>query len=117
MRFDPSRLGIRHQLLGLFGLCLVTGGLVLALDEVGEYYTQRSMSAMKDDVLAGMRSIRRLSDAYSQDVVDSTFRTRNYLIGWDEGLETVERARATAAAEWDALQAMSLQGEDHALLQ
>ena len=117
MRFDPSRLGIRHQLLGLFGLFLVTGGLVLALDEVGEYYTQRSMSAMKDDVLAGMRSIRRLSDAYSQDVVDSTFRTRNYLIGWDEGLETVERARATAAAEWDALQAMSLQGEDHALLQ
>ena len=117
MAFDLTRLGIRHQLLGLFGLCLVTGGLVLTLDEVGEYYTQRSMSAMKDDVLAGMRSIRRLSDAYSQDVVDTTFRTRNYLIGWDEGLATVERARATAAAEWDALQAMSLQGEDHALLQ
>ena len=76
MRFDPSRLGIRHQLLGLFGLCLVTGGLVLALDEVGEYYTQRSMSAMKDDVLAGMRSIRRLSDAYSQDVVDRIRQTK-----------------------------------------
>ena len=47
MRFDPSRFGLRHQLLGLFGLFLVTGALVLALDEVGQHYTQRSMSAMR----------------------------------------------------------------------
>ena len=99
MRFDPSRFGLRHQLLGLFGLFLVTGALVLALDEVGQHYTQRSMSAMKDDVLAGMGRIRRLSDAYAQDVVDTTFRTRNHLLDWDEGAAVVAKARASAAQE------------------
>ena len=29
MRLAPSRIGIRHQLLGLFGLFLATGALVL----------------------------------------------------------------------------------------
>ena len=117
MRFDPSRFGLRHQLLGLFGLFLVTGALVLALDEVGQHYTQRSMSAMKDDVLAGMGRIRRLSDAYAQDVVDTTFRARNYLIDWKQGQAVVAEARASAAREWHALQAMPLEGEDKALLE
>ncbi|MEF9978994.1 MAG: ATP-binding protein [Stenotrophomonas sp.] len=117
MRFDPSRFGLRHQLLGLFGLFLVTGALVLALDEVGQHYTQRSLAAMKDDVLAGMGRIRRLSDAYAQDVVDTTFRTRNHLLGWDEGLAVVSKARASAAQEWHALQALPLEGEDRALLE
>ena len=72
-RFDLSRFGIRHQLWGLFGLFLLAGGLVLVLDEVGQYHSQRTMLAMKDDVLDGMRRIRRLSDAYSLDVVDTTF--------------------------------------------
>ena len=39
MRFDPSRFGIRHQLWGLFGLFLLTGALVLVLDEVAQYST------------------------------------------------------------------------------
>ena len=116
MRFDPSKFGIRHQLWGLFGLFLLTGMLVLVLDEVGQYYTQRSMLAMKDDVLAGMRRIRRLSDAYSQDVVNTTFRTRNYLVDWDDALATVDRARATIDSEWRALQASDFSGDDRALL-
>ena len=117
MRFDPSRFGIRHQLLGLFGLFLVTGALVLAIDEIGQHTTQRSMVAMKDDVLAGMGRIRRLGDAYAQDVVDTTFRTRNHLLGWDEGAAVVAKARARAAQEWHALQALPLEGEDKALLE
>ena len=117
MRFDPSRFGLRHQLLGLFGLFLVTGALVLVLDEVGQHYSQRSMAAMKDDVLAGMGRIRRLNDVYAQDVIDTTFRTRNYLDSWDRGLAVVSEARASAAREWHALQAMPLEGEDKALLE
>ena len=117
MRFDPSRFGLRHQLLGLFGLFLVTGALVLTLDEIGQHTTQRSMAAMKDDVLAGMGRMRRLGDAYAQDVVDTTFRTRNHLIGWEQGQAVVAAARATTAQEWHALQALPLEGEDKALLE
>ena len=112
MRFDLSKTGIRHQLWGLFGLFLLTGVLVLVLDEIGQYSTQRSMMAMKDDVLAGMRRIRRLSDAYSQDVIDTTFKARNALVGWNEAVATVDRAQATIKTEWTALQASEFAGDD-----
>ena len=116
MRFDPSRFGIRHQLWGLFGLFLLTGALVLVLDEVAQYSTQRSMLAMKDEVLTGMRRIRRLSDAYSLDVVDTTFKARNALVEWDEAVATVDAAQATIDEEWKALQGSEFAGEDRALL-
>ncbi|MEO6226350.1 MAG: ATP-binding protein [Thermomonas sp.] len=116
MRLDLSKLGIRHQLLGLFGVFLLTGALVLVLDEIGQFYARQSLVGMRDDVLSGMRRIRRLSDAYSQDVVNTTFRTRNYLISWNEGLATVDRAQATTEAEWAALQQTELGTEDRALL-
>ena len=116
MRLDLSRLGIRHQLLGLFGLFLLTGALVVAVDEIGQHYAQRSMEAMKGDVLVGMRRIRRLSNAYGMDVVDTTFRTRNYLIGWEEAERRIEVAQATMAEEWKALRAMPLDEESRALL-
>ena len=117
MRFDPSKFGIRQQLWGLFGLFLITGALVLTLDEVGQYYAERSMVAMRDDALAGMRRIRRLSDAYSLDVVDTTFKARNSLVTWDEALATVERAQAVTETEWKALQATGFAGADRALLE
>ena len=116
MRFDPSRFGIRHQLWGLFGLFLLIGALVLVLDEVAQYSTQRSMLAMKDEVLTGMRRIRRLSDAYSLDVVDTTFKARNALVEWDEAVATVDAAQATIDEEWKALQGSEFAGEDRALL-
>jgi PAS domain S-box-containing protein len=116
MRFDPSKFGIRHQLWGLFGLFLLTGVLVLVLDAVGQFQTQRSMAAMKDEVLAGMGRIRRLSDAYSLDVVDTTFKARNALVDWDDALATVDRAQATTDREWKALEASEFSGDDRALL-
>ena len=116
MRLDLSKFGIRQQLLGLFGLFLLTGVLVLVLDEIGQYYARKSLIAMKDDVLDGMRRIRRLSDAYSQDVVNTTFRARNELISWDDGLAIVDRVQATTQAEWNALQHAPLQPEDRDLL-
>src|SRR5690606_36962578 len=98
-----------HQLLGLFGLFLVTGALVLVIDGVSQFASQRAMAAMKDDVLAGMGHIRRLSDAYLNGVVDTSFRTRNYLVDWDEALARVDAAGAASEREWDALQAMKLE--------
>ena len=116
-RFDTARLSIRHQLWGLFGLFLLTGALVLVLDEVSQYYTQRTMLAMKDDVLDGMRRIRRLSDAYSLDLVDTTFKARNALVEWEQAVAVVDRAQATIEAEWTALQGTEFVGDDRALLE
>ncbi len=115
MRFDPSKSSIRHQLWGLFGLFLLTGLVVLVLDEVSQHRTQQSMMAMRDDVQAGIRRMRRLSEAYRQGVVDNTFRTRNYLVDWDEALATLDRAQANIDIEWKAVQAHR-DGDDRALL-
>jgi PAS domain S-box-containing protein len=117
VRLDLSRLGIRHQLLGLFGLFLLTGALVVTVDEVGQHYAQRSMEAMRDDVLVGMRRIRRLADAYGTEMVGVTFRTRNYLIDWDQAGQRIGQAQATMDREWRALQAMPLDDESRALLE
>ena len=117
MRLDLSRFGLRQQLLGLFGLFLATGALVLVLDEVGQHFAQQSLVRMRDDVLAGMRGIRRLSDAYGRDVVDTTFRVRNYLIDFDEGVARLDRARLAADVEWRALEKDRFGFDDRALLE
>ena len=70
MRPDLSRLGMRQQLLGLFGLFLLTGLLVLVLDEVDQYRSRQLMVAMRDDMETGIHRFRRLSEAYRRGVVD-----------------------------------------------
>mgnify|MGYP003582220122 FL=1 len=116
MLLDPSKAGIRHQLLGLFGLFLITGALVLLLDQSGQYFMQRSMTAMQDDVLTGMHRIRKLSNAYEQGLIDTTFRTRNYLINWQQAESAINQAKANSETQWQALQAMPLDSEAAALL-
>lgn len=115
MRLDPSRLGIRHQLLGLFGQFLIALLVVVSLDQMGQYMAKQTMQAMRDDVLTGMRRLRRLSDAYGMDVVDTTFRARNHLIDWERADVTLSQAMATMALEWAALEAMPLDAEGQAL--
>ncbi|WP_449446880.1 ATP-binding protein [Thermomonas brevis] len=117
MRLDLSRLGMRQQLLGLFGLFLLTGLLVLVLDEVDQYRSRQLMVAMRDDMETGIHRFRRLSEAYRRGVVDNTFRTRNYLVGWDEALATLERAQAETEAEWTSVRVDQYDGEDRALLE
>lgn len=113
---DPSRHGLRQQLLGLFGLFLITGALVLVLDQLGQYFMQRSMAAMQDDVLTGMHRIRQISNAYERNLIDTTFRTRNHLIDWPQAEREIDQAKAEADAQWNALQAMPLDAEAAALL-
>ncbi|MFN7183061.1 MAG: ATP-binding protein [Thermomonas haemolytica] len=116
MRFDALRYSIRRQLLGLFGLFLVTGAVVLGIDQFQQHLAEHALESMRDDVLAGMRRIRRLSNIYEMDLVDTTFRTRNYLIDWQQAAATLARAQTEAAVEWRALQAMPLDEESRALL-
>ena len=103
--------GIRLQLLGLFGLLLLTGAAVLALDEYERQQNQAALLALKDESLAGLRRIKAVSDAYGMDIVDTTFRVRNHLISWEEGLQVVDHARLRIRDHWQALEAMPLTEE------
>jgi PAS domain S-box-containing protein len=97
------KLGIRHQLWALFGLFLLTGATVLVLDEVSQYQARQSLLALRGQSLLGLREIKSVSDAYGLDVVDTTFRTRNYLIAWEEGEAVIDAARVRIDKSWASL--------------
>jgi two-component system sensor histidine kinase EvgS len=96
--------GIRLQLLGLFGLLLLTGAGVLTLDELERRQNQQALQQLKDESLAGLRRIKAVSDAYGLDIVDTTFRVRNDLISWEEGVQVVDNARLRIREHWAALE-------------
>ncbi|HEY1141493.1 MAG TPA: ATP-binding protein [Lysobacter sp.] len=97
------KLGIRHQLWILFGLFLLTGATVLVVDEIAQYQARQSLLALRGQSLLALREIKSVSDAYGLDVVDTTFRTRNYLITWQEGEAAADAARQRIDNSWAAL--------------
>lgn len=101
------RFTIRLQLLGLFGLMLLTGGLVLALDELERQRNQQAMAELKDVSLAGLGAIKSVSDAYGLDITDTTFRVRNGLLSWDAGVAMIDAARQRIDEDWATLAVLS----------
>ena len=97
------KLGIRHQLWFLFSLFLLTGGTVLVLDEIAQYRARQSLLALRGQSLLGLRELKSVSDAYGIDIVGTTFRTRNYLITWEEGVAAVDTASARIDRSWQSL--------------
>ncbi|QNP39421.1 response regulator [Lysobacter solisilvae (ex Woo and Kim 2020)] len=104
MRALLARYGLRQQLWALFGLFLLAGATVLVLDEVAQYRARQSLLALRGESLLARREIKTVSDAYGLDVIGTTFRTRNYLITWEEGVAAVDAARARIDASWASLQ-------------
>ncbi|MDR7100162.1 signal transduction histidine kinase/CheY-like chemotaxis protein/HPt (histidine-containing phosphotransfer) domain-containing protein [Lysobacter niabensis] len=95
--------GIRQQLWILFGLFLLTGATVLVVDEVAQYQARQSLLALRGQSLLGLREIKAVSDAYGLEVVDTTFRTRNHLITWEEGEARIDAARVRIDRSWESL--------------
>jgi two-component system, NarL family, sensor histidine kinase EvgS len=94
---------IRKQLLGLFSLMVLAFAGLLLLDEWERQKNTAALEYLKDDSLNSLRRIKAVSDAYSLDIVDTTFRVRNYLISWEEGVEVVDTANLRIREHWNAL--------------
>lgn len=108
-----DRISVRHQLWGLFGLFLLTGASVLAIDEFEQYRARKTLHALKDDGLIGLRLLKTVSDAYGLDVVDTAFRVRNGLVDWNEGLRRVDDARRRIDRGWRRLQHLPHTATEH----
>ena len=115
MRGLDLKLSIRLQLVALFGLLLLTGAGVLALDEWSEYRTRRALEELNSESLAGLRRIKAVSDAYSMEIVDTAFKVRNHLMGWEQGRGIVENAQTRIRAHWAELQRMPRPPEQQTL--
>ena len=110
-----QRFSIRSQLLALFGLLLATGFVVLTMDEIAlraEIYT---FHELRNESLSGLRLAKSISDTYRLDIVDTTFRVRNNLMGWDQGVSVVNTAQSDINHDWHALLDTNLSPEERQL--
>ena len=101
-----ARHGFRRQLLALFGLLLLAGALVLVIDQLAQLRARRSLETLNAQSLGRLRALNAVADGYRRDIVDTTFRVRNYLLDWDAGMAMLERARSRIDDNWQQLQAM-----------
>jgi len=105
------RLRIRVQLQALFGLLLLTGLTVLLLDEFNLRADIATFRSVQQQSLSGLRLAKSISDAYGLDIVSAVFRVRNNLMGWEQGIDVVQGARATIERDWKELVATDLPPE------
>ncbi len=115
MSWLRHRFSIRVQLLALFGLLLLTGFSVLLLDEFALRSEIATFHNLSNDSLTGLRLAKSISDTYRLDIVDTTFRVRNNLLGWDQGIAVIDTAQADIDHDWHALLATNLSPEERAL--
>ena len=106
MRPRQSNPSIRRQLLALFGLLLLAGATVLVIDEIAQYRARQSLQLIRDHSLGRLRALKAVADGYSLGVVDTTFKARNYLVDWPQGVATLDRAHAEIDRNWRELQKM-----------
>ena len=109
------KLSVRVQLLALFGLLLLTGAAVLLLDQISLQEDIARFNSLRDESLTGLRLAKSISDAYGLDIVDTTFRVRNNLMGWDQGVAMVDTAQSDIKRNWQSLLASNLSLEQRSL--
>jgi PAS domain S-box-containing protein len=98
-------LSIRLQLLGLFALVFVSAVAVLMLDEAERRDNARVVDQLREESMRSLRQAKAMSDAYGLDIVGTTFRVRNDLLSWEEGVHSVDNARERIAQNWAVLAA------------
>jgi signal transduction histidine kinase/DNA-binding NarL/FixJ family response regulator/HPt (histidine-containing phosphotransfer) domain-containing protein len=106
---------IRRQLLALFALLLGCGVAVISIDEFAQYQARQSLEQLQSRPLERMRALKAVSEGYSRGIVDTTFKVRNYLVGWDDGVRAVDQAQAAIDREWTRLEAMPHDGDQRAV--
>jgi signal transduction histidine kinase/DNA-binding NarL/FixJ family response regulator/HPt (histidine-containing phosphotransfer) domain-containing protein len=107
---------VRRQLLLLFGVMLVAAGCVLALDAIYQRNHEATLNRLYDNALGGQSQVKALTDAYGIDIIGVTFKVRNGLMTFDQGLAAVDEAQKRIGQAFDALEAESMPPRQHELL-
>lgn len=114
MRTRFARLDLRHQLRVLFMLFLLAGVGVLTVDEIAQYRARQSLLELRDESLRNLRRLKKVSDAYGLDVVDTAFRARHSLITWKQGEANLQAAQARLKESWPILEQLPRTTEEQA---
>ena len=107
---------VRRQLLLLFGVMLVAAGCVLALDAVYQRNHEATLNRLYDNALGGQTQVKALTDSYGIAIIGVTFKVRNGLMTFDQGLAAVNEAQKRIGQAFEALEAESMPPRQHELL-
>jgi signal transduction histidine kinase/CheY-like chemotaxis protein/HPt (histidine-containing phosphotransfer) domain-containing protein len=103
-------------LLLLFGVMLVAAGCVLALDAIYQRNHEATLNRLYDNALGGQTQVKALTDSYGIDIIGVTFKVRNGLMTFDQGLSAVDAAQKRIGQAFEALEAESMPPRQHELL-
>ncbi|MGN6789186.1 MAG: ATP-binding protein [Rhodanobacteraceae bacterium] len=107
---------VRRQLLLLFGVMLVAAGSVLALDAIYQHSHEATLNKLYDNALGGQTQVKALTDAYGIEIIGVTFKVRNGLMTFEQGLAAVDEAQKRIGQAFEALEAESMPARQHELL-
>ncbi|HJR12501.1 MAG TPA: ATP-binding protein [Rhodanobacteraceae bacterium] len=107
---------VRRQLLLLFGVMLVAAGCVLALDAIYQRNHEATLNRLYDNALGGQSQVKALNDAYGIAIIGVTFKVRNGLMTFDQGLAAVGGAQKRIGQAFAALESENMPPRQHELL-
>lgn len=99
---------VRRQLLLLFGVMLIAAGSVIVLGRVYQHQHDATLNRLYDNALGGQTQVRTLASAYSNGVVGVTFKVRNYLMTFDDGLAELDQVQKRIDQATTALRAEAM---------
>jgi signal transduction histidine kinase/CheY-like chemotaxis protein/HPt (histidine-containing phosphotransfer) domain-containing protein len=108
---------VRRQLLLLFGVMLLAAGCVLALDAIYQRYHEATLNRLYDNALGGQSQVKALTDAYGVGIVAATFKVRNGLMTFDEGIDAIDAAQKRIGQAFAALEAESMPPRQRQLME
>ncbi|WHZ19401.1 MAG: hypothetical protein OJF55_001550 [Rhodanobacteraceae bacterium] len=107
---------VRRQLVFLFGVMLVAAGCVLALDAAYQHDHEATLNRLYDNALGGQSNVKALTDAYGVTVVGATFKVRNGLLTFDDGLAAIDQAQHRTDQAFAALSGENMPPRQRELL-
>ena len=96
----------------LLAICCVVGGTGLH----GMHIAVGGMKTIYQDRIVPLRDLKEVADAYAVDIVDATHKVHNGNFTMEQGLASVDKARARIGERWKAYLATEQVAEEKALV-
>ncbi|TAM96640.1 MAG: response regulator, partial [Rhodanobacteraceae bacterium] len=97
-------------------MMLLAAGCVLALDAIYQRGHEATLNRLYDNALGGQSNVKALTDAYGITVVGVTFKVRNGLMTFDQGIVAIDQARQRIDQAFAALARESVPPRQRELL-
>ncbi|HEX7341049.1 MAG TPA: ATP-binding protein [Rhodanobacteraceae bacterium] len=106
---------VRRQFLSLFVVMLVAAVWVLALDASYQHQRTTTLGHLYHNALGGQTAVKTLADAYGISIIGTTFKVRNGLMTFQQGITKVDQARRQIDQAFAALDAEAMPARQHEL--